>query len=99
MDFYGFSNELVPEIVPSFGIQGELSEDAADFLKLKKGIPISYRAGDQPNNAFSLNVLNPGEVAATAGTSGVGFQQSGFGNDGSISHPSQGTTRRKRRNV
>ena len=76
MDFYGFSNDLVPEIVPSFGFQGALSEKAAEALNLKKGTPISYRAGDQPNNAFSLNVLNPGEVAATAGTSGVVYSVS-----------------------
>ena len=76
MDFYGFSNDLVPDIVPSFGFQGALSEKAAEALNLKKGTPISYRAGDQPNNAFSLNVLNPGEVAATAGTSGVVYSVS-----------------------
>ena len=76
MDYYGFSNDLVPEIVPSFGFQGALSEKAAEALNLKKGTPITYRAGDQPNNAFSLNVLNPGEVAATAGTSGVVYSVS-----------------------
>ena len=76
MDYYGFHNDLVPEIVPSFGFQGALSEKAAEELNLKKGTPISYRAGDQPNNAFSLNVLNPGEVAATAGTSGVVYSVS-----------------------
>src|SRR5690606_4728923 len=66
-----FSDNLIPDIVPAFGLQGELSESAAKALNLKKGTPVTYRAGDQPNNAFSLNVLNPGEVAATAGTSGV----------------------------
>ncbi len=71
MEHYGFSNAVIPDIVPTFGLQGELSESAAEALNLKKGTPVSYRAGDQPNNAFSLNVLNPGEVAATAGTSGV----------------------------
>ncbi len=76
MKYYGFSNNLVPDIVPTFGLQGELSESAANVLNLKKGTPVSYRAGDQPNNAFSLNVLNPGEVAATAGTSGVVYSVS-----------------------
>jgi xylulokinase len=76
MDYFGFSNDLIPETVPTFGVQGELSESAAEVLKLKKGTPICYRAGDQPNNAFSLNVLNPGEVAATAGTSGVVYSVS-----------------------
>jgi xylulokinase len=71
LDYYGISREFIPEIVPTFSIHSQLTSQAARELGLKSGIPISYRAGDQPNNAFSLNVLNPGEVAATAGTSGV----------------------------
>jgi xylulokinase len=71
MEYYGLDNALIPEILPTFSIQGQLSASAATELGLAKGTIISYRAGDQPNNAFSLNVLNPGEVAATAGTSGV----------------------------
>lgn len=70
-EYYGLDQKLIPDIVPSFGIQGNVSTEAAEELGLKAGIPISYRAGDQPNNALSLNVLNPGEIAATAGTSGV----------------------------
>ena len=68
---FGFDVNLIPPAVPIFGEQGFLTEDAAVKLGIRPGIPISYRAGDQPNNAFSLNVLNPGEIAATAGTSGV----------------------------
>ena len=71
MNHLGFSNDILPSIVPTFGDQGELSAAAAAELGLKAGTKIAYRAGDQPNNAFSLNVLEPGEVAATAGTSGV----------------------------
>jgi len=71
MDYYGLSNSMIPERVPAFGEQGTLTSAAAQELGLMKGIPVSYRAGDQPNNAFSLNALNPGEIAATAGTSGV----------------------------
>ncbi len=71
LDWYGIPRDLVPEARPTFSVQGRLTEMAARELGLKKGIPISYRAGDQPNNAFSLNVLDPGEVATTAGTSGV----------------------------
>ncbi len=67
----GIDESLLPQIVPVFGNQGALSKDAADELGLKSGTPVTYRAGDQPNNAFSLNVLKPGEIAATAGTSGV----------------------------
>ncbi|MBI9073266.1 MAG: carbohydrate kinase [Melioribacteraceae bacterium] len=71
LNHYGLSNNLIPKIVPTFGDQGTLLQSTADELGLKAGIKIAYRAGDQPNNAFSLNVLNPGEVATTAGTSGV----------------------------
>jgi xylulokinase len=71
LDYYGISEDLIAEAVPTFSIQGELTKTAASELGLKAGTKISYRAGDQPNNALSLNVLNPGEIAATAGTSGV----------------------------
>ena len=71
MQHYGFDNSLLPETVPVFGVQATLQKEAAGALGLKPGIGICYRAGDQPNNAFSLNVLKPGETAATAGTSGV----------------------------
>jgi xylulokinase len=71
MNFYGFNPGIIPEQKASFSIQGYLKKDVAYDLGLPSGIPVSYRAGDQPNNALSLNVLNPGEVAATAGTSGV----------------------------
>jgi xylulokinase len=68
---YEIDQSLIPEIVPTFSEQGRLLHSVADELGLKEGIPVTYRAGDQPNNAFSLNVLHPGEIAATAGTSGV----------------------------
>jgi len=71
LDYYGIAEELIADVVPTFSVQGELTKQAADELDLKVGTKISYRAGDQPNNALSLNVLNPGEIAATAGTSGV----------------------------
>jgi xylulokinase len=71
LKYYGIDKELLSPLVPTFGEQGRLSPAAATELKLKAGISVSYRAGDQPNNAFSLNVSQPGEVAATAGTSGV----------------------------
>lgn len=71
MDYFGFSRSLVPEIRPVFGEQGRVSAEAAQELGLKEGTPVSYRAGDQPNNALSLNVFHPGEIASTAGTSGV----------------------------
>lgn len=71
LDYYGFSRDVIADVVPTFSVQGEVSAEAADELGLKEGTPISYRAGDQPNNALSLNVFNPGEIASTAGTSGV----------------------------
>ena len=77
MDYYGFSKDLIPDIVPTFSVQSTISASTAKELGLPEGIPIAYRAGDQPNNAFSLNVINPGEIAATAGTSGVVYGVSG----------------------
>ncbi|GGB15638.1 xylulokinase [Puia dinghuensis] len=69
--YFGFDKGVVPSVRPVFGAHGGVTADVAAALGLKKGIPVSYKAGDQPNNALSLNVLEPGEVAATAGTSGV----------------------------
>ena len=71
LNYYGFDQSVLPNIQPVFSNHGELLPDIAAKLNLKPGIPITYKAGDQPNNALSLNVLEPGEVAATAGTSGV----------------------------
>lgn len=77
MKYYGFDEELIPTIRPTFGLQGEVSGAVAAELGLKKGTPVTYRAGDQPNNALSLNVLHPGEIAATGGTSGVVYGVNG----------------------
>ena len=71
MEYYGFSGDLLARIVPTMGEQGFVTAEAAAELGLQQGTPVTYRAGDQPNNALSLNVLEPGEIASTAGTSGV----------------------------
>lgn len=71
MEHFGFDMSIIPDIVPTFSIQGRVSEAAAQDLGLAPGTPVAYRGGDQPNNALSLGVLEPGEVASTAGTSGV----------------------------
>jgi len=71
LSYFGFAEPVLPPIQPLFSPHGFLKESEASRLLLKAGIPVSYKAGDQPNNALSLNVLRPGEVAATAGTSGV----------------------------
>ncbi len=71
MDYFGFDAAIIPEIQVPFSAHGYLKPEIAVSLNLKPGIPISYKAGDQPNNALSLNVTKPGEVAANAGTSGV----------------------------
>jgi len=71
LDHFGFAPELLPTVQPTFSHQGQLTPQAALATGLRSGIPVTYRAGDQPNNALALNVLNPGEVAATGGTSGV----------------------------
>ena len=71
LNYYGIPKSFFPEVKPIFGVQGHVSSEAAKELGLKEGTPVSYRAGDQPNNALSLNVFEPGEIATTAGTSGV----------------------------
>lgn len=71
LDEFGFDPSLLPAAHGSFGAYGQLRAAVAGELGLPAGIPVTYRAGDQPNNALSLNVLEPGQVAATAGTSGV----------------------------
>lgn len=71
LDHYGISPELIPAVLPTFSSQGRLTTQAAEELGLSTNVEITYRAGDQPNNALSLNVLEPGEIATTAGTSGV----------------------------
>jgi xylulokinase len=70
-EHYGISSELIPDIVDTFCVQSKVDQKGASACGLEEGTPIFYRAGDQPNNALSLNVFNPGEVAATGGTSGV----------------------------
>ena len=77
MDEFGFPHDLLPRVVPTFSEQGRLGAAAAAELGLAEGTPVTYRAGDQPNNALSLNVLNPGEIASTAGTSGVVYGVNG----------------------
>ena len=71
LDHFRFDASVLPEAKESFGDHGRVTKAAAAELGIPPGTPVAYRAGDQPNNALSLNVLNPGEVAATAGTSGV----------------------------
>ena len=71
LDYFDFDARLVPNIVENFTPQGIVSKKASEETGLPEGISITYRAGDQPNNALSLNVFNDGEVAATGGTSGV----------------------------
>lgn len=84
LNYYGIDEALIPEIRPTFAEQGRLTSVAAKELGLKEGTPVTYRAGDQPNNALSLNVFNPGEIASTAGTSGVVY-----GVNGSVNYDKQ----------
>ncbi|UII23846.1 FGGY family carbohydrate kinase [Fulvivirga ligni] len=71
LNYYGLSEEHICDITPTFGIQGQVTKEAAALCGLKAGTPVSYRAGDQPTNALALNVMRPNEIAATSGTSGV----------------------------
>jgi xylulokinase len=71
LEYYGFSENLLADRNPTFSVQGTVTKEAAETTGLAQGTPVTYRAGDQPNNALALNVLKPGEIAATSGTSGV----------------------------
>ena len=71
MKNFGFDEKVIPTINPTFSVQGRVTAAAAAELGLPEGAPVAYRGGDQPNNALSLNVMKPGEIAATGGTSGV----------------------------
>ena len=77
LNHFGIDSSLVADIMPTFAEQGRVSTAAARELGLREGTPITYRAGDQPNNALSLNVFEPGEIASTAGTSGVVYGVNG----------------------
>ncbi|MCQ2216665.1 MAG: carbohydrate kinase [Bacteroidales bacterium] len=77
LDYYQIPESFIPEILPTFADQGHLTSAAAAELGLAEGTPVTYRGGDQPNNALSLGVLEPGEIAATAGTSGVVYGVNG----------------------
>ena len=81
LDYFQFDSSILAPVKPTFGLQGTLTREAAQRLGLVEGTPVTYRAGDQPNNALSLNVLQPGEIASTAGTSGVVY-----GVIGQVSH-------------
>ncbi len=71
LSHYDIPGSMIPEVQPVFSDHGRIKKEIAESLSLKTGIPVTYKSGDQPNNALSLNVLEPGEVAASAGTSGV----------------------------
>lgn len=77
LDYYGIDENKLAALVPTFGEQGRVLASVAEELGIKPGIPVTYRAGDQPNNALSLNVFEPGEIASTAGTSGVVYGVNG----------------------
>ena len=69
--FFGFNNEMFCDVRDAIGVHSYTNSNTATLFGIKEATPISYKAGDQPNNAFSLNVMEPGEIAATGGTSGV----------------------------
>ena len=77
LDWFGFPESVIPRIVPTFSEQGRVTASVAQELGIPEGVPVCYRAGDQPNNALSLNVFEPGEIASTAGTSGVVYGVNG----------------------
>ena len=81
LDYFGYNPDILPDVKATFGVQGYVTAAVAAELGLAEGTPVTYRAGDQPNNALSLGVLEPGQVASTAGTSGVVY-----GINGTVDH-------------
>ncbi len=71
LNHYGFDRNLIPDVHSVFEDHGKILPTVAHELGLSTDVRVTYKAGDQPNNALSLGALEPGEVAATAGTSGV----------------------------
>jgi len=71
MQTFQFEDSIIPEIRKLFSSHGKIKPELAKQLGINENAQVTYKAGDQPNNALSLNVLQPGEVAANGGTSGV----------------------------
>ena len=71
MTYYGFPESIFPPVHPLFSDHGSLTATVAEELGLGTHVKVTYKAGDQPNNAYSLGVLHVGDIATTAGTSGV----------------------------
>jgi xylulokinase len=71
LDYLGFEPKLICTQADVFSNQGKISKPICDQFGLSYDTIVSYRAGDQPNNAFALGAINPGEAAANGGTSGV----------------------------
>lgn len=61
----------LPEARPNLEEGAPIQKVIAEKLGLPPSARVTYRAGDQPNNAFGLGVLQQGETAISAGTSGV----------------------------
>ena len=71
LEYYGIDTNLTPDLIDNFSVQGKTNSISSKETGLAINVPITYRAGDQPNNALSLNVFNAGEAALSGGTSGV----------------------------
>lgn len=57
MEHLGYDPDIFPTVLPTFSEQGRVTAHAAAEFGLAEGTPVTYRAGDQPNNALSLNVF------------------------------------------
>ena len=71
LKYYGIAPELLADPAESFSVQGELTKQLPRNSGLRPAF--LYHTGQVTSQTMllSLNVLQPGEVATTAGTSGV----------------------------
>ena len=65
--------EILPQVFESPEITGRVSKDGAAASSLQEGTPVVAGGGDQAAGAVGMGIVEPGNVSATIGTSGVVF--------------------------
>lgn len=71
LNAFSIDKNFIKQPGESFRRFGKVLPTWCDEFGFNADAEVCYVAGDQPNNAFSLSAINPGEVAINAGTSGV----------------------------
>jgi xylulokinase len=65
--------EILPQVFESPEITGRVSKEGAAASGLREGTPVVAGGGDQAAGAVGMGIVEPGNVSATIGTSGVVF--------------------------